>query len=221
MNNLKCLVQIFHKASPSPTHPSKNSQVISSQVESRKTKHTNTSQTCWVAPYSAKDMQGPMMHRALVEQDLTPTPPALLVGDASHLLLEPVALCPASTILCVGAAQAQPCHAEARVSKAGKMTQTDFTQLPFFIEKCRPILRGIPCFVPGKRQLSGSNNHCHPICIEQIEMWTHDKAPELFPHDFTYLKDAKNQLLQISLSEATWEAYRKPRGQLLHTRPVF
>lgn len=24
MNNLKCLVQIFHKASPSPTHPSKN-----------------------------------------------------------------------------------------------------------------------------------------------------------------------------------------------------
>lgn len=122
MNNLKCLVQIFHKASPSPTHPSKNSQVISSQVESRKTKHTNTSQTCWVAPYSADDVQGPMMHRALVEQDLTPTPPALLVGDASHLLLEPVARCPASPILCVGAAQAQPCHAEARAGKAGKMT---------------------------------------------------------------------------------------------------
>ena len=48
------LVKIFHKASPTPSHPSKNTvKWFQPKWNTRKTKCMNSSQTCWVAPYPA------------------------------------------------------------------------------------------------------------------------------------------------------------------------
>lgn len=122
MNNLKYFRTDFSQGFTDSLPPIKEyCQVISAQVESGKTKRRNTSQTCWVAPNPARDLQRPRMHGALFGQDISPTPPTLLAVFALYLLLEP-ACSPApwpapSSARCL-LRLPQPCHGKVRASRA-------------------------------------------------------------------------------------------------------